>query len=175
MARLVKYLGVAEALMQFVQVKRRRRGCRDERMLLSLIFSFSAGGGHLSEVDILGRMRGVKRPIRNGSEFSSRSTRKFRKNCPCVMADNYRTYKHAVAKDWLGRYRRFQLHFTPSSWENLIECFFAHLTEVMRRPRDILLDELLTLHRENLDESHARRMVAHIERDSGPSGHFGAR
>ncbi len=42
-ARLVKYLGLAEGLARLVRVKRRRRGCRDEQMLLSLIYSFCAG------------------------------------------------------------------------------------------------------------------------------------
>lgn len=54
LAGLVKYLGLAEALAELVRVKRRRRGWRDDQMLLSLGYSFRAGGGHLNEVDALG-------------------------------------------------------------------------------------------------------------------------
>jgi transposase len=47
-----------------------------------------------------------------------------------VIADNYATHKHARVKDWLKKHSRFQVHFTPtgSSWMNLIERFFADLT-----------------------------------------------
>ena len=50
-AGLVKYLGLAEALACRVRLNQRRRGCRDEQMLLALIYSQCAGGGHRSEVD----------------------------------------------------------------------------------------------------------------------------
>ena len=45
--------------------------------------------------------------------------------------DNYSTHKHAKVKAWLERHRRFHMHFTPtsSSWLNLVERFFADLTE----------------------------------------------
>ena len=49
-----------------MRVKLRRRGCADGQMLLSLIYSFCAGG-HLSNVDSLGsdpaalRITGLKR------------------------------------------------------------------------------------------------------------------
>ncbi|MFZ1009640.1 MAG: IS630 family transposase [Candidatus Sulfotelmatobacter sp.] len=47
-----------------------------------------------------------------------------------VIADNYATHKHAKVKDWLKKHSRFQVHFTPtgSSWMNLIERFFADIT-----------------------------------------------
>ena len=47
-----------------------------------------------------------------------------------VIADNYSTHKHARVKAWLKRHPRFHMHFTPtsSSWMNLIERFFADLT-----------------------------------------------
>jgi transposase len=40
-------------------------------------------------------------------------------------------HKHANVKAWLQRHPRFHLHFTPtgSSWLNLIERFFADLTQ----------------------------------------------
>ena len=48
-----------------------------------------------------------------------------------IIADNYSTHKHAKVTAWLGRHGRFHMHFTPtsSSWMNLVERFFADLTE----------------------------------------------
>ena len=47
-----------------------------------------------------------------------------------VIADNYSTHKHAKVKAWLKTHTRFHMHFTPtsSSWMNLIERFFADIT-----------------------------------------------
>ena len=47
-----------------------------------------------------------------------------------IVADNYCTHKHAKVRDWLGKHKRFHMHFTPtsSSWLNLVERFFADLT-----------------------------------------------
>jgi len=44
-----------------------------------------------------------------------------------LIADNCCTRKHAKAKAWLDRHRRFHMHFTPTSafWMNLVERFFA--------------------------------------------------
>ena len=60
-ATLASWLDLPCQLAQRVRVKRRRRGCADEQMLLSLIYSFCAGGGHLSDVDSLGRDRAAQR------------------------------------------------------------------------------------------------------------------
>ena len=48
-----------------------------------------------------------------------------------LILDNYGTHKTAKVKQWLLRHRRFHCHFTPtySSWINLVERFFASLTE----------------------------------------------
>ena len=48
-----------------------------------------------------------------------------------LIQDNYATHKHPKVKAWLKRHRRFKSHFTPtsSSWMNLVERFFADLTE----------------------------------------------
>jgi transposase len=48
-----------------------------------------------------------------------------------LIADNYATHKHPKVKAWLERRPRFKMHFTPtsSSWLNLVERFFADLTE----------------------------------------------
>jgi transposase len=48
-----------------------------------------------------------------------------------LIVDNYATHKHAEVKAWLARRPRFHIHFTPtgSSWLNLVERFFADLTQ----------------------------------------------
>jgi transposase len=48
-----------------------------------------------------------------------------------LIVDNYATHKHAKVKQWLARHPRFHLHFTPtgSSWLNLVERFFADITQ----------------------------------------------
>ena len=47
-----------------------------------------------------------------------------------LIADNYCTHKHEKVRDWLGKHPRFHMHFTPtsSSWLNLVERFFADIT-----------------------------------------------
>ena len=48
-----------------------------------------------------------------------------------LIIDNYATHKHTKVKEWLERHPRFVLHFTPtgSSWMNLVERFFADITQ----------------------------------------------
>ena len=52
-----------------------------------------------------------------------------------MILDNYGTHKAPKVKSWLIRHPRFQCHFTPtySSWLNLVERFFATLTEQQLR------------------------------------------
>jgi transposase len=47
-----------------------------------------------------------------------------------LICDNYATHNTPVIKTWFLRHPRFQLHFTPtySSWLNLVERWFAELT-----------------------------------------------
>jgi transposase len=47
-----------------------------------------------------------------------------------LICDNYATHKHPKVKAWLGRNKRFHVHFTPTSasWLNMIERFFRDLT-----------------------------------------------
>jgi transposase len=47
-----------------------------------------------------------------------------------LICDNYATHKTPAIRDWLIRHPRFHLHFTPtsSSWLNLVERWFAELT-----------------------------------------------
>jgi len=48
-----------------------------------------------------------------------------------VIVDNYATHKHATVNAWLAEHPRVHLHFTPtsSSWANLVERFFAEITD----------------------------------------------
>jgi len=48
-----------------------------------------------------------------------------------LIVDNYATHKHKAVERWLIRHPRFHLHFTPTSasWLNLVERFFAELTQ----------------------------------------------
>lgn len=47
-----------------------------------------------------------------------------------LILDNYSTHKTPVVRRWLARHPRFHVHFTPtySSWINLVESWFAVLT-----------------------------------------------
>jgi transposase len=47
-----------------------------------------------------------------------------------VVLDNYATHKHPDVKAWLREHKRFKLHFVPTScsWLNLVERFFAEIT-----------------------------------------------
>ena len=76
----------------------------------------------------------------NGCAFSSGSiARRLIKHLDLhLIADNYATHKHAKVKAWLKRHPRFKMHFTPtsSSWLNMVERFFADLTQdVIRTSR----------------------------------------
>jgi transposase len=48
-----------------------------------------------------------------------------------LILDNYGTHKTQLIRDWLAKRPRFHLHFTPTSvsWLNLVERWFAHLTD----------------------------------------------
>ena len=48
-----------------------------------------------------------------------------------LILDNYATHKTPAVKRWLAAHPRFVLHFTPTgaSWLNLVERWFAELTE----------------------------------------------
>jgi transposase len=48
-----------------------------------------------------------------------------------LIVDNYATHKHPDVRAWLAKHPRVHLHFTPTSasWLNLVERFFAELTE----------------------------------------------
>jgi transposase/transposase-like protein len=48
-----------------------------------------------------------------------------------LILDNYATHTHPTVEKWLAKHPRFHLHFTPtsSSWLNMVEIFFGHLTD----------------------------------------------
>jgi transposase len=48
-----------------------------------------------------------------------------------LILDNYGTHKTALIRTWLAKRPRFHVHFTPTSasWINLVERYFAALTE----------------------------------------------
>ena len=52
-----------------------------------------------------------------------------------VVLDNSSTHKTPAIHDWLLKHPRFTFHFTPtsSSWMNLVERWFAELTNKMLR------------------------------------------
>ncbi len=52
-----------------------------------------------------------------------------------LILDNYGTHKTQLIRDWLAKRPRFHLHFTPTSasWLNLVERWFALLTDKQLR------------------------------------------
>ena len=64
-----------------------------------------------------------------------------------LVLDNSSTHKTPAIKDWLLAHPRFVLHFTPtsSSWMNLVERWFAELTnKKLRRSAHRSVKELNT-------------------------------
>ncbi len=64
-------------------------------------------------------------------KFLVRLDREFDKDLELhLILDNYGTHTHPKVKAWLAKHPRFKLHFIPtgSSWLNLIERWFAELT-----------------------------------------------
>jgi transposase len=64
-------------------------------------------------------------------KFLRRIDREFPGNVPLhLVMDNYDTHQHPNVQAWLKRHRRFKFHFTPTSgsWLNLVERWFAELT-----------------------------------------------
>jgi len=52
-----------------------------------------------------------------------------------IVMDNYATHKTPLIRRWLVRHPRYHMHFTPTgaSWLNLVERWFAALTEKQLR------------------------------------------
>ena len=80
-------------------------------------------------------------------KFLRRLDREFprRKELHLIL-DNYGTHNHPNVRAWLEKHPRFNLHFTPtsSSWLNLIERWFAELTnKAIRRGAFGSVDDLI--------------------------------
>jgi len=79
-----------------------------------------------------------------------------------LVCDNYATHKTEAVRKWLVRHPRFHLHFTPtsSSWMNLVERWFAELTNrKLRRSAHRSVTEL---------EADIRRWINEWNRDPKP-------
>jgi transposase len=64
-----------------------------------------------------------------------------------MILDNYGTHSHPDVKTWLAKHPRFHLHFTPtsSSWLNMVERFFATITDkAIRRGVFHSVNDLIT-------------------------------
>jgi len=82
-----------------------------------------------------GRVIGQLHRRHRSNEFL-KFLRTIDQNVPATLAvhlilDNYGTHKTPTVKRWLARHPRFHVHFTPTSasWLNLVERWFALLTE----------------------------------------------
>lgn len=81
-------------------------------------------------------------------KFLRRIDREFSGKSPLhLVIDNYGTHGTAEVKTWLEKHPRFVLHFVPTScsWLNLIERWFAELTNKrIRRGSFLDVDDLVT-------------------------------
>jgi DDE superfamily endonuclease len=82
-----------------------------------------------------GKVIGRCYPRHRGGEFLS-FLREIERNVPPqlevrLIMDTYATHKTPAIRKWLGARPRWHVHFTPtaSSWVNLVERFFAAITE----------------------------------------------
>jgi transposase len=76
-----------------------------------------------------------------------------------LILDNYGTHKTAIIRNWLAKRPRFHVHFTPTygSWPNLVERWFAELTNkrirrgVFRSVKELqsAIREFIEVHNEN--------------------------
>jgi transposase len=81
-----------------------------------------------------------------------------------LIIDNYGTHKHPRVQAWLKRHPRFQLHFTPTScsWLNMIERWFAEITEKrIRRGSFRNVKELVAVIKQYID-SHNQNPKAFV-------------
>jgi transposase len=75
-----------------------------------------------------------------------------------LIVDNYATHKHARVSSWLARHPRIHVHFIPtsSSWLNVIESFFAQLTNKrIRRGAFTSVADLIVAIEEYVDHNNA--------------------
>lgn len=77
-----------------------------------------------------------------------------------LIVDNYATHKTAIIRKWFAKRPRFHVHFTPTYgfWINLVECWFAELTNKRIRrgafrsvkERETAIREYIEIHNEDL-------------------------
>jgi transposase len=75
-----------------------------------------------------------------------------------IICDNYATHKHPRVQRWLGKRKRFHVHFTPTSasWLNMIERFFRDLTDKrIRRGVFQDLEQLIMAIGQHIDKHNA--------------------
>lgn len=76
-----------------------------------------------------------------------------------LIMDNYGTHKTPLIRNWLAKRPRFHVHFTPTSgsWLNLVERWFAELTnKQLRRGVHRSVAQLKTAIREFIAAHHAK-------------------
>jgi transposase len=87
--------------------------------------------------------------------FLRRIDRKFPgKTILHLVMDNYGTHSHPNVKAWLDKHPRFVIHYVPTScsWLNLIERWFAELTNKrIRRGSFLSVDDLIAAIEDFLD------------------------
>jgi transposase len=87
--------------------------------------------------------------------FLRRIDRKFPgKTILHLVMDNYGTHSHSNVKAWLDKHPRFVIHYVPTScsWLNLIERWFAELTNKrIRRGSFLSVDDLIAAIEDFLD------------------------
>jgi transposase len=87
--------------------------------------------------------------------FLRRIDRKFPgKTILHLVMDNYGTHSHSNVKAWLDKHPRFVIHYVPTScsWLNLIERWFAELTNKrIRRGSFLSVDNLIAAIEDFLD------------------------
>ncbi len=74
-----------------------------------------------------------------------------------MILDNYGTHTHPKVQSWLGKHRRFHLHFTPTSasWLNLVERWFRNLSDKrLHRGSFSSVPELITAITEFIDANN---------------------
>ena len=81
-----------------------------------------------------------------------------------VIADNYSSHKHENVKKWLNhpRHKRFKMHYTPtsSSWLNMVERFFAEITnDVIRNQSFSSVKDLINAMNEFIEKRKPRPYV----------------
>jgi transposase len=85
-----------------------------------------------------------------------------------LILDNYGTHKTKAVQNWLKRHKRFKMHFIPtfSSWLNLVERFFAEITDKkIRRGAFASVAELIPTIEDYLSAHCAKPQTIRLDKD----------